>query len=145
MCFSLLSVQCPGCGGLPRTVFPIVTVPWSSGMPAPLATRARQSRNIPCVDCMCLLAFARQLESGGWGWAGLLASERQGNNVLSAPFCGIHQCSRKCLDSTCTSFRLRARECSELSYWPAPARGRENVAIGCTANFSWGAELSDLP
>lgn len=38
LCFSLLSVQSPGGGGVPRTVFQIVTVQWSSGVPAPLAT-----------------------------------------------------------------------------------------------------------
>lgn len=38
MCFSLPSVQCPAGVGLLRTVFLILTVPWSSRMPA---TRAR--------------------------------------------------------------------------------------------------------
>ena len=36
LCFSLLSAQCLGGGGLARTVSPIVTAPWDSGMQGPL-------------------------------------------------------------------------------------------------------------
>ena len=62
-CFSLLSVQCPVCGGLPRTVFPIVTVPWSCRTPASLKTRVRKSSGVPNVGWAGLLALTRQLES----------------------------------------------------------------------------------
>ena len=48
-----------------RIVFLIVLVPWSSGTPAPLATRARQIGGISCVVSACLLALADQLEIVG--------------------------------------------------------------------------------
>lgn len=40
-CFSLLFVQCPRHGSLPRTVTLIVRVSWDSGAQGPLASRAR--------------------------------------------------------------------------------------------------------
>lgn len=49
-------------GSLLRTVFLIVTVPWTSGT---TATRARQSGSVPCVDSISLLALARKFESVG--------------------------------------------------------------------------------
>ena len=51
MCFSLLSVSCPGSGSLPRIVFLNVAKPWSPGIQTPLATRARRSSGVLCVDC----------------------------------------------------------------------------------------------
>lgn len=59
-CFSLLSVQCPGGGRLPRAVFLVGTVQWNPGAQAPLATRARQSKGFHCMDCTCLPASAGQ-------------------------------------------------------------------------------------
>lgn len=88
MCFSLLSMQCRGGGGILRTVLLIVTVPQSSEMPAPLATWARRSRGIPCVDCTYLLALAKQLESTGHGYP-------HQENVLSVHTHRFQQCSRK--------------------------------------------------
>lgn len=40
VCFSLLCMQFPGGGSLPRTVSPIVTVPQDPGMQALMASRA---------------------------------------------------------------------------------------------------------
>lgn len=46
---SLLSVQCPGNGSLPRTVSPIVSDPYDPETQSPSATGARCSGS-PCVD-----------------------------------------------------------------------------------------------
>lgn len=56
----------------------------SSGKPTFLGIRARQSRDVSCVDCVCLLALARQLESVVGG-ADSQASERQQKNVCDYP------------------------------------------------------------
>lgn len=45
----------------------IVTDPCMSGTAALLATRARQSRGDPYVECAHPVALARQLENGGRG------------------------------------------------------------------------------
>lgn len=50
-------------GNLPKTVFLILIVLWSPGKQAPLATRARQSRVIPCVNCTHKLALVVKLGS----------------------------------------------------------------------------------
>lgn len=93
-------------------------------MPASWATRARQSRSVRYVDCMYLLALAIQLESVSGG-ACLLASERQRRKCFECmcPSMGFSNAAGKCLVCTCTSFRLRARECFDLSYWPVPGSG----------------------
>ena len=78
------SVQCPGGGCLPRTISLIATVPWDSGMQAPLIIRGRWPRGIcqaaaakpraPEVRTraldMCEISIARDtgtLEHGGGG------------------------------------------------------------------------------
>lgn len=50
--WSLLSVWCPSCGSLPRTVFLIVTVLWGSETQASLDTGARWSRACLCKLCL---------------------------------------------------------------------------------------------
>ena len=74
--FYLLSVQCPGGVCLLRIVFLVVTALWSSGMPMSFASKAKGSKDVPCVDCMCSAALARLLGSVADG-ARSLASERQ--------------------------------------------------------------------
>jgi len=83
LCFSLLSMQCPGCGVLLAAVFLIVMDSCMSGTATLLATRARQSRAGPCVECACPVALARQLENVG-GRALSLPSVRQEKNVLTS-------------------------------------------------------------
>lgn len=60
MCFSLLSVQCPGRGGLPKTVSPIVSVLWGPEMQAPLATSTKCSKGVAYVDYVHPLGLVRQ-------------------------------------------------------------------------------------
>lgn len=84
------AVPCGG-GGLSRTVFLIVTAPWSPVTPVPLATRARWSRGAPCVDCMGPLALARQPKSAE-GRTCSPASARQRENILTTRAPGFQQC-----------------------------------------------------
>lgn len=96
MCLSLLSVQCLRGGGLPRTVFLTLTVPWSSGIPAYLATRAGDQRaGLPCmVYTYTLAGFRKTVE-----------------NILT---CGVQRCSGRVLPlCVCTSFMLGAGKCCD--------------------------------
>ena len=51
LCFSLRSRQCAGGSDPSRAVLSIVVVLWGPGMPAPLASMARWSWGVPCLDC----------------------------------------------------------------------------------------------
>lgn len=65
-----------------RELCPDCYISQSSGTTAPLTTRARQLKGVLCVDCMCLLAFAKKLEwGGGTIWS---VSEWQQGNILTA-------------------------------------------------------------
>ena len=110
-CFSLLSVQCPVCGGLPRTVFPIITVPWSSRTPASLKTRARKSSRVLIVDWASLLALTRQLESLASRACSLASEKAVSKNDLNVCAHRFQQYNKRvpCL-SSCPPFRLGVRE-----------------------------------
>lgn len=69
----------PGCGSLPRTISLIVSVPWGPETQPSLATRARCSRAVPCVDCACLQALVRQQES--WGPSTSRGTEKHRNGA----------------------------------------------------------------
>lgn len=56
----------PWMGSLPRAVFPVVTALRSPEVQAPLATGARLSRGIPCMDCAHLLGLL-SCRRDGWG------------------------------------------------------------------------------
>lgn len=76
LCFNLLPVQLLGGGGLPITVFPMVTVLWSSVTSVPLATRARSSRDVPVWTVHTGWLLASQLENMGGGGTQSPALER---------------------------------------------------------------------
>lgn len=96
LCFSLLSVLCPRHRGQPGTVFLIVTFPWSSGTPVPLATRTRYSRSIHCVNCIHSLTLTGQLQCTGGGIC-LRASKRQWENVLTVHAFAFRNTSGQCV------------------------------------------------
>lgn len=68
-CVYLLYVKFLLCDSLPITFFLIVVVSRSLESPVPLATRARKSRSILCVDCICPFSLARKFESVGGRFA----------------------------------------------------------------------------
>lgn len=122
MCFNLLFVQCPENGSLPKTFFLIIIVLWSPGIPAPLATRDGWSRCISCVDCMCSLVLARQLESVGFR-ANSRPSARKQENALTAHTLKLQDVARKCLN-----VREGAVECCNHACSQTPAREWGSVA-----------------
>lgn len=144
LCFILLCMQCSEGGSLARTVFLIVTVPWSSGIPAPLATRARRSRGVPSVDCACLLALARWLENVGGG-ACSLASGRHQENDLTMRACGLSNAARECLACVSVHFRLGVGECHDCSCLPVPAREKGRVAAVRTHRLQLGSRKVPQP
>ena len=91
-------------------------------MPVPLATRARQSRDTPSVDCVYPLALDRQLESIG-GRPQLLASERQWDKVLILCAHGLQERSGivPCLHSCC--FQAGNRKMLQPLVLANPSRG----------------------
>lgn len=122
-------MQYLGGSGLPRTVLSIATVPWSSEMPAPLAIRARKSRGVPCVDCVCLLILARWLRSVGGG-ACSLPSGMQQEDYLTDCIHGLRQCKMRvpCL-CVCVVFRLGIGEYHDCSCLPAPTRRQGSIEL----------------
>lgn len=77
---------CPWESWTANNCFLIVTLPWSSGMPAPFATQAKSSRDVPCVDCVCLLGLAKQLKSiGGRACPGFKLGVRECCDHLHLP------------------------------------------------------------
>jgi len=59
-----------------------------------LATRVRQSTDVPYMDCTCPLALVKELEGVG-GWTHSPALEKQWENVLTSCTGGIQQCSKR--------------------------------------------------
>lgn len=135
-------MQCPGGDGLPIIVFPIVIVSWSSTTLALLATKARWSKSIPCVDCLYLLTLTRQPNSVGDKMRSS-ASEREGKYVLTESAQGLQQHSRKVL-CLCMhdNFRLGARERHECFCLPFPARVWRNVTSRCLQTLAREQENS---
>lgn len=112
MCFSLLSVQCLGIDGLLKTVFPIVTV---------LATKTRQSRSVPYVDCAYPLVWARKLESIGVGHLHQLQKYHEQMSALNAPtaFSNAVREYLVCAHTPALSWKL---ECGNYLLLPIAAR-----------------------
>lgn len=130
----------PWGGGLPRTVYSIVTVLWSFGTPALLAKWAMQSRGVLCVKCTHSSALASQLESVGGGVYSL-AWERQQKNALTAQACQHHDCSGRVL-CLCmpADFSKGEGKCCDHSSSSAPVKefGRM-LQLSVLAGFSKGA------
>lgn len=76
VCFSLLSVHCPGGVGLPETVFLIIIVSLSSGMPTPIQDYLSSVWIVPSMVCVHLLGLVEHQESIG-GELFSLTSEKQ--------------------------------------------------------------------
>lgn len=77
--------------------FLIITVLWSPGRQALMATKAKQSRGILCVDCAHPQASAMQLGAGKVRRVCLLLLARQWENALAMRSCQLQQGSRKVL------------------------------------------------
>lgn len=93
-------------------------------MSAFLATRPRQS-NVLCMDCMCPLVLARQLEGVGGG-ACSPASERQQENVLTVAHLWVsvmqQWVSALPVHMQILGWMWILGECHDRACWTAPAR-----------------------
>lgn len=116
-------------------------------MPAPLAIRAGHQGET-CMDCVCPLALARQLESVV-GRTCSLASERQLENVLTPVSLGFRMQWEKAFSVHMCWLSAGAGKCCGCSCLPAPARELQSSATTILSGFSeavgWCQKCSLLP
>lgn len=123
---SVCCVQCSEGDSMLKIIFLIFIVPWNPGM---LASRARRSNDVPCMDFPCPLALVRQLESvGGVENTHHLLKVCKKMPSLQVPM-GSNDAVREYL--ICTGFKRAARECHDRSCSPALAMEQGSVATIC--------------
>lgn len=121
-------------------------------MPVPLASKARGSRGVP-VDCTCLLALARQLESGGGGGrspaSGRQLSAPAGVGGVSPPppphACRLQQGSAIRPRPLAWACLASSGRCCGQTRPPAPAGSVERAVTAATSASAFGSTSPPPP